>query len=116
MANNKPRGKHARVETLTNELFEKDTEEEIEESSSEFVEQQEEEQATSSDTTDESGETAENVHEASLVNVNDTSRVIDLDEVIVVAQPKEGVLLRQQPMSSLEAIRGAGNRGVGGRS
>jgi len=43
---------------------------------------------------------AENVHEASLVNVNDTSRVIDLDEVIVVAQPKEGVLLRQQPMSS----------------
>ena len=43
---------------------------------------------------------AENVHEASLVNVNDTSRVIDLDEVIVIAQPKEGVLLRQQPMSS----------------
>ena len=64
MANNKPRGKHARVETLTNELFEKDTEEEIEESSSEVVEQQEEEQATSSDTTDESGETAEDVHEA----------------------------------------------------
>ena len=64
MANNKPHGKHARVETLTNELFEKDTEEEIEESSSEVVEQQEEEQATSSDTTDESGETAEDVHEA----------------------------------------------------
>ncbi|MBR2804795.1 MAG: peptidoglycan binding domain-containing protein, partial [Eggerthellaceae bacterium] len=64
MANNKPRGKHARVETLTNELFEKDTEEETEESLSEVVEQQEEEQATSSDTTDESGETAEDVHEA----------------------------------------------------
>ena len=44
--------------------------------------------------------TAENVNEASLVNVNDTSRVIDLDEVIVVAQPKEGILLRRQPMSS----------------
>ncbi len=64
MANNKPHGKHARVETLTNELFEKDIEEEIEESSSEVVEQQEEEQATASDTTDESGETAEDVHEA----------------------------------------------------
>ena len=43
---------------------------------------------------------AENVNEATLVNVNDTSRVIDLDEVIVVAQPKEGFLLRQQPLSS----------------
>ncbi|MBQ9186669.1 MAG: TonB-dependent receptor [Prevotella sp.] len=32
--------------------------------------------------------------------VNDSSRVVDLDEVIVVAQPKEGFLLRQQPMSS----------------
>jgi len=64
MANNKPRGKHARVETLTNELFEKDIEEEVEEGSSEVAEQQEEEQATSSDTTDESGETAEDVHEA----------------------------------------------------
>ena len=32
--------------------------------------------------------------------VNDTSRVVDLDEVIVVAQPKEGFLLRQQPLSS----------------
>lgn len=30
----------------------------------------------------------------------DTSRVVDLDEVIVVSQPKEGVLLRQQPLSS----------------
>ena len=30
----------------------------------------------------------------------DTSRVVDLDEVVVVAQPKEGFLLRQQPMSS----------------
>ena len=32
--------------------------------------------------------------------VNDSSRVIDLDEVIVVSQPKESFLLRQQPMSS----------------
>jgi outer membrane receptor protein involved in Fe transport len=30
----------------------------------------------------------------------DTSRVIDLDEVIVVSQPKEQVRLRQQPLSS----------------
>ena len=30
----------------------------------------------------------------------DSSRVVDLDEVIVVAQPKEHVLLRQQPLSS----------------
>lgn len=43
---------------------------------------------------------ADNIHGVSLENVNDTSRVIDLDEVIVVAQPKEGFLLRQQPMSS----------------
>ncbi len=64
MANNKPRGKHARVETLTNELFEKDSEEEVEEGSSEVVEQQEEEQAISSDTVDESGETADDGHEA----------------------------------------------------
>lgn len=34
------------------------------------------------------------------IEVNDTSKVVDLDEVIVVAQPKEGFLLRQQPMSS----------------
>ena len=32
--------------------------------------------------------------------VADTSRVVDLDEVIVVAQPKDLHLLRQQPMSS----------------
>ena len=43
---------------------------------------------------------ADNVKEASFESVNDTSRVIDLDEVVVVAQPKEGLFLRQQPMSS----------------
>ena len=32
--------------------------------------------------------------------VNDTSRVVDLDEVVVVPQPKEGFTLRQQCMSS----------------
>lgn len=32
--------------------------------------------------------------------VNDSSRVIDLDEVIVISQPKESFLLRQQPVSS----------------
>ncbi|MBR1933983.1 MAG: TonB-dependent receptor [Prevotella sp.] len=31
---------------------------------------------------------------------NDSSRVVDLDEVIVVSQPKETFRLRQQPMSS----------------
>ena len=33
-------------------------------------------------------------------NLNDTSRVVDLDEVIVVAQPKESGLLRTLPLSS----------------
>ena len=32
--------------------------------------------------------------------VADTSRVVDLDQVVVVAQPKEAFLLRQQPLSS----------------
>ena len=32
--------------------------------------------------------------------VNDTSRVVDLDEVVVVAQPKEQTRLRLQPLSS----------------
>lgn len=32
--------------------------------------------------------------------VNDTSKVIDLDEVVVVSQPKDGRLLRHQPLSS----------------
>ena len=32
--------------------------------------------------------------------VSDTSRVVDLDEVIVVSQPKESFRLRQQPLSS----------------
>ena len=34
------------------------------------------------------------------VAVNDTSKVIDLDELVVVAQPKEQVRLRLQPVSS----------------
>ena len=37
---------------------------------------------------------------ASAIEVSDTSRVIDLDEVIVTSQPKESRLLRQQPLSS----------------
>ena len=32
--------------------------------------------------------------------VADSSRVHDLDEVVVVSQPKESFLLRQQPVSS----------------
>ncbi len=38
--------------------------------------------------------------DASDVLEGDTSRVIDLDEVVVVAQPKEAYRLRQQPVSS----------------
>ena len=30
----------------------------------------------------------------------DSSRIVDLDEVIVVSHPKEGVRLRQQPLAS----------------
>jgi outer membrane receptor protein involved in Fe transport len=41
---------------------------------------------------------AENILDESAVA--DTSKVVDLDEVVVVAQPKEGFLLRQQPLSS----------------
>lgn len=33
-------------------------------------------------------------------NAADTSRVVDLDEVVVVAQPKENLKLRRQPLSS----------------
>ena len=40
---------------------------------------------------------AENVSD---VTVNDTSRVVDLDEVVVVAQPKDVARLRLQPVSS----------------
>ena len=32
--------------------------------------------------------------------LSDTSRVVDLDEVIVVSQPKENFRLRQQPLAS----------------
>ena len=35
-----------------------------------------------------------------VIAVNDTSKVVDLDEVVVVAQPKEQVRLRLQPLSS----------------
>ena len=32
--------------------------------------------------------------------VNDTSKVVDLDEIVVVSQPKDGRMLRHQPLSS----------------
>ena len=35
-----------------------------------------------------------------IMAVNDTSKVVDLDELVVVAQPKEQVRLRLQPLSS----------------
>ena len=38
--------------------------------------------------------------EDKLLGVADTSRVHDLEEVIVVTQPKESYLLRKQPLSS----------------
>lgn len=47
---------------------------------------------------DVNNETVERAVEA--VAVNDTSKVIDLDELVVVAQPKEQVRLRLQPVSS----------------
>ncbi|MCR4604086.1 MAG: TonB-dependent receptor [Prevotella sp.] len=34
------------------------------------------------------------------ISVNDSSRVVDLDEVVVVSEPKDLHLLRQQPLSS----------------
>ena len=34
------------------------------------------------------------------IAANDTSRVVDVDEVVVVAQPRDQFLLRQQPVSS----------------
>lgn len=37
---------------------------------------------------------------ACAIEVNDTSRVVDMDEVVVVSQPKDGRLLRRQPLSS----------------
>ena len=36
----------------------------------------------------------------SIEEMSDTSRVQDLDEVVVVSQPKEQVRLRLQPVSS----------------
>ena len=35
------------------------------------------------------------------IELNDTSKVVDLDEVVVVSQPKDGRLLRHQPLSSM---------------
>jgi len=37
---------------------------------------------------------------AHAVELSDTSKVVDLDEVVVVSQPKDGRLLRRQPLSS----------------
>ena len=45
----------------------------------------------------EKNEAVTNLHERSMA---DSSKVIDLDEVVVVSQPKENVRLRLQPMSS----------------
>lgn len=35
-----------------------------------------------------------------IIEIGDTSRVYDIDEVVVVDQPKEAFRLRQQPLSS----------------
>lgn len=40
------------------------------------------------------------VSQGAVIEMADTSRVVDLDEVVVVAQPKEVFRLRQQPLSS----------------
>jgi len=44
--------------------------------------------------------TANKVNELADKVISDTSKVVDLDEVVVVAQPKEQVRLRLQPVSS----------------
>ena len=45
--------------------------------------------------------TSENSDKESIyVNNADSSRIYDLDEIIVVSQPKESTLLRYQPMAS----------------
>ena len=50
----------------------------------------------------------------------DTSKVYDLDEIVVVSQPKEGLRLRQQPLSSSAAgeaeMASLGIRDLGGLS
>ena len=35
-----------------------------------------------------------------IIEIGDTSRVYDIDEVVVIDQPKEAFRLRQQPLSS----------------
>ena len=37
---------------------------------------------------------------ANKIEATDTSRVYNLDEVVIVSQPKEALLLRQKPLSS----------------
>lgn len=44
--------------------------------------------------------TAVNIVTPAPAEVTDTSRVCNLDEVVIVAQPKEALLLRHQPLSS----------------
>ena len=39
-------------------------------------------------------------NEKGAVSMNDTSKVVDLDEVVVISQPKEAFRLRRQPLSS----------------
>lgn len=47
-----------------------------------------------------------------VAGIADTSRVIDLDEIIVVSQPKESFLLRRQAVGS-NMFSAADLRGVG---
>ena len=39
-------------------------------------------------------------HADNIIAIGDTSRVYDIDEVLVINQPKEVYRLRQQPLSS----------------
>lgn len=43
---------------------------------------------------------SEKLHDTASPEITDSSKVVDLDEVVVISQPKEYLLLRHQPLSS----------------
>ena len=145
MAKNKPRGKHARVETLTNELFEQDSEVEVEDGSSAAVEQQKETQTTPSEAVGESNGVADDGHdvgegasdetavkpsdeEASMQitngddasdNNSEADDATDADETVALGDAVDVCSRasdsRDRPDQLSGAVRGARNGRVGGR-
>ena len=59
-----------------------------------------------------SGMQAENTYRNSLALI-DTSKVVDLDEVVVVAQPKENQRLRLQPVAAARRTTASGSYAEG---